>query len=186
MKKIGNTSRLVVVGFSLALMAGNAFAGKPDWVEGGQHKDSREGHDQKSYKKQKEKDHDEYRKSHSDQDYGQRSHTSERNGLYLSFGFDDRERRTIRDYYGQQQRDGKCPPGLAKKHNGCMPPGLEKKWHKGRPIDQDTRYYDIPNELRIRLPVPPINHEYVRVAGDVLLVTVGTAIVVDAIEDIFH
>ena len=27
-------------------------------------------------------------------------------------------------------RGGSCPPGLAKKHNGCMPPGQAKKLYK--------------------------------------------------------
>ena len=101
-------------------------------------------------------------------------------------GFRDKERRTVRDYYGHQSRKGHCPPGLAKKNNGCLPPGQVKKWQKGRQINHDARYYGLPNELLIRLPVPPINHEYIRIAGDVLLVTIGTKIVVDVIEEIFR
>jgi hypothetical protein len=27
-------------------------------------------------------------------------------------------------------RDGGCPPGLAKKHNGCLPPGQAKKLYR--------------------------------------------------------
>jgi hypothetical protein len=27
--------------------------------------------------------------------------------------------------------EGGCPPGLAKKHNGCMPPGQAKKYGRG-------------------------------------------------------
>mgnify|MGYP006150105103 CR=1 FL=1 len=48
-------------------------------------------------------------------------------------------------------------PGLAKKGNGCQPPGQAKQWQKGRALGSDVRYYDIPNELRIRLPVPPLD-----------------------------
>ncbi|WP_375691279.1 excinuclease ABC subunit A [Pseudooceanicola sp. LIPI14-2-Ac024] len=34
-----------------------------------------------------------------------------------------------------------CPPGLAKKHNGCTPPGLAKKqWHGDRDHDRDRDY----------------------------------------------
>lgn len=33
----------------------------------------------------------------------------------------DQDRRLVRDYYGGQAKGGKCPPGLAKKGNGCMP-----------------------------------------------------------------
>src|ERR1051325_580598 len=37
--------------------------------------------------------------------------------------FKDQDRAFVRDYYAGQYREGSCPPGLAKKHNGCMPPG---------------------------------------------------------------
>jgi len=30
-----------------------------------------------------------------------------------------------------------CPPGLAKKNNGCMPPGQAKKWQRGDRISGD-------------------------------------------------
>lgn len=61
--------------------------------------------------------------------------------------FNDDSRRIISDYYGAQRRAGKCPPGLAKKQNGCMPPGQAKKWAKGRPLGADVTYYDLPSEL---------------------------------------
>ena len=35
--------------------------------------------------------------------------------------FKDHDREYVRDYYaGEYSRKGKCPPGLAKKNNGCM------------------------------------------------------------------
>ena len=35
-----------------------------------------------------------------------------------------------------------CPPGLAKKHNGCMPPGQAKKWRRGYPLARGVIFYD--------------------------------------------
>lgn len=98
--------------------------------------------------------------------------------------FDTDSRRMVEDYYGSRFRAGKCPPGLAKKHNGCMPPGQAKKWAMGQPVPRDLRFYDLPKDLRSRLPPPPPEHRYVRVASDILLIAVGTRMVVDAIEDI--
>jgi Ni/Co efflux regulator RcnB len=98
--------------------------------------------------------------------------------------FDQDSRRLVEDYYGSRFRAGKCPPGLAKKHNGCMPPGQAKKWAMGQPVPRDQRFYDLPKELRSRLPPPPPEHRYVRVASDILLIAIGTRMVVDAIEDI--
>jgi hypothetical protein len=100
----------------------------------------------------------------------------------LSFSSDDR--RIVMDYYGAQARSGKCPPGLARKNNGCQPPGQAKKWQRGQPLPRDVAYRDLPPELSVRLRVPPPNHRYVQIAADILMIAVGTSIVVDAIEDI--
>ena len=90
----------------------------------------------------------------------------------------------IREYYGEQFRTGRCPPGLAKKNNGCMPPGQAKKWQIGRPLPGDVIFYDLPPAIVIKLGPPPAGHRYVRVAADILLIAVGTAMVVDAIQDL--
>ena len=51
-------------------------------------------------------------------------------------------------------RAGGCPPGLAKKHNGCMPPGQAKKLYRGQRWERGYgTYYNygrIPYELRRR------------------------------------
>ena len=47
-----------------------------------------------------------------------------------------------------------CPPGLAKKHNGCMPPGQAKKYYsRGERIPRDWRYVQynsLPDSYRNR------------------------------------
>ena len=96
--------------------------------------------------------------------------------------FNDGQRRHAHQWYGEQYRAGHCPPGLAKKNNGCMPPGQAKKWAKGRPLPRDIVVYELPNDLRYRLP--PAGYRYVRVANDILLMAIGTRMVVDAITDL--
>jgi Ni/Co efflux regulator RcnB len=98
--------------------------------------------------------------------------------------FTDAQRRTVVDYYEPRFRAGNCPPGLAKKNNGCMPPGQAKKWRRGAPLPHDVIYYPVPDSVSIRLGVPPSGHKYVRVATDILLIAVGTGMVIDAIEDL--
>lgn len=117
---------------------------------------------------------------------GKEHHAEERPGVVVSIGFGSDERRIVSEYYGTMARKGKCPPGLAKKKNGCLPPGQAKKWHKGQPLAKDVRYDELPRELRVKLPPPPPDHRYVRVAGDILMIAVGTQMVVDAIEDILR
>ncbi len=59
---------------------------------------------------------------------------------------------------------GGCPPGLAKKHNGCMPPGQAKKlFRTGQrfPLSYGNRwtYNQIPYDLRSRYDLSP-NYNY--------------------------
>lgn len=98
--------------------------------------------------------------------------------------FIDRHRVEVRTYFANEQRSGFCPPGLAKKNNGCMPPGQAKKWHVGRPLPRDVVIYDLPPALVVKIGVPPPGHKFVRVAGDILLIAVGTSMVIDAIQDL--
>ncbi|QDO96927.1 RcnB family protein [Ferrovibrio terrae] len=103
--------------------------------------------------------------------------------ININFSFNDSDRVVIRDYYGHPP-GGRCPPGLAKKNNGCMPPGQAKKWMMGHPLPRDVVFYDLPHELRIRMSAPPSGYKYVRVAGDILMIAVGTGMVAAAIEDL--
>ena len=98
--------------------------------------------------------------------------------------FDDDKRAHVRGYYEEEFRGGNCPPGLAKKHNGCMPPGQAKKWRVGRPLPQDVVIYDVPPALVVKIGVPPAGYKYVRVAADILLIAVGTRMVADAVTDL--
>ena len=145
---------------TLILAAGSAYADK-----GGHGKGHGHGHEKNRS--------DDMRGNQRDDDRGG-----------ISFRFGDGDRRAIDDYYGPQFRSGKCPPGLAKKNNGCLPPGQAKKWNVGRPLPRDVAYYPLPHDLLVRLPAPPSGHKYVRVAGDILMIAVGTSMVVDAIQDI--
>jgi len=150
------------------LAAGPALADKPSWAGGGDKQDKKERHE-----KGKGRDRDKA----SDHDKG-------RQGKAGGGHFIDRHTVVVREYYGEQFRAGKCPPGLAKKRNGCMPPGQAKKWQVGRPLPGDVVYYDLPPALVVQLGPPPAGHRYVRVAADILLLAVGTGMVVDAIQDL--
>lgn len=98
--------------------------------------------------------------------------------------FSEEKQKVIHEYYAEEFRKGRCPPGLAKKGNGCMPPGQAKKWKMGRPLAKDVIFYDVSPSVLVQLGPAPSRHRFIRVAQDILLVTVGTGMVVDAIEDI--
>ena len=103
-------------------------------------------------------------------------------GSYSIFTEVDRD--FVFRFYKTEFSSGHCPPGLAKKNNGCQPPGQVKKWKYGQPLPTDVIYYDLPVTILEQLGQAPDNHKFVRVAADLLLIAIGTGIVVDAIEDL--
>lgn len=111
---------------------------------------------------------------------GQQGERSARQGAIA-----DADRDLLRSYYGETARSGRCPPGLAKKNNGCMPPGQAKKWSRGQRLPSDLTYHALPAELIARLH-PPAGAQYVRVAADILLIAAGTGLVLDAVEDLMR
>jgi hypothetical protein len=98
--------------------------------------------------------------------------------------FTEEHRVYLQSYFADDYRRGHCPPGLARKNNGCMPPGQAKKWSLGRPLPREVIFHDLPPRVLVELGPPPSHHRFVRVAQDILLIAVGTGMVVDAIEDL--
>jgi Ni/Co efflux regulator RcnB len=145
-----------------SLAATGALADKPDWAGKGKGHD-RGGHDERNDRRDDRERGGDARRHHY---------------------FGDQQRSVVREYYGDVGRSGRCPPGLAKKHNGCMPPGQAKKWRLGRPLPREVVYYQVPQDLAVRLGPAPRGHRYVRVAADILLIAFGTGIVVDALQDL--
>ena len=97
----------------------------------------------------------------------------------------DRDRATIVSYYQAQFHAGNCPPGLAKKNNGCLPPGQAKKlWTLGQPLPISVAYAALPAVLLGQLGAPPVGYEYIRVANDILLMAVGTRLIAGAVADL--
>ena len=149
------------VSFALLMAVGAVFAAGPGWADKPSWAGKGKGHDER-------RDDDRGGKHE-----GKRKH------------FKDHDREYVRDYYaGEYSRRGKCPPGLAKKNNGCMPPGQAKKWAYGRPLPRDVVYYEVPQPVIVRIGPPPSGYKYVRVASDILMIAIGTSMVVDAIQDL--
>lgn len=105
-------------------------------------------------------------------------------GPAIDFRFDDHARGVIYGYYGERFRRGDCPAGLARKHQACVPPGPDRLWQRGYPLPPGIAYYGLPPPLLGRLPPPPSGYRYVRIGADILLIAIGSALVLDAIEDI--
>jgi hypothetical protein len=82
--------------------------------------------------------------------------------------------------YLEDHRYPHCPPGLAKKRNGCLPPGIAKKYALGQPLPPGIAGKHLPRDLLGQLH-PMSGYQYVQVDQDVLLVSEATKKVVDAV-----
>lgn len=101
--------------------------------------------------------------------------------------FTTEQRSAAQGWYGETYGHGNCPPGLAKKHNGCLPPGQAKKRYQvGHALPQGTHYLPPPPELQARIGKPPEGYVYVTLDGDLLKLAVGTLLVVDAVDGLLH
>ena len=56
----------------------------------------------------------------------------------------------------------------------------------GYPLHHQVVYYEVPVQVLSRLGPPPRVHRYVQVAGDILLIAIGSSLVVDALEDLIN
>ena len=107
-----------------------------------------------------------------------------REGAY----FREEHRQAARRYYVDHYEGKKakhCPPGLAKKNNGCMPPGQARKWAVGQPLPRDVVVYEVPRPVLVQLPPAPVGYRYERVGGDIVLVRINGRVVVDIMLNIF-
>lgn len=160
---------------SSLLVQGPALAGKPEWVENGGGPGNSKGHGNKKH-------------AESDAPQMQPMQQTPQRAQEVAIGnyFQEMQRQAVASYYGQQQAAGKCPPGLAKKNNGCMPPGQAKQWQRGKVLPGSVMQYPVPPEVLRRMGNPPPGYKFIRVANDILLIAVGTQMVVDAIEDLMR
>ncbi|MCQ8104342.1 RcnB family protein [Methylomonas sp. SURF-2] len=162
-------------GWTIVLLLAGVMTGAPAWAE----KPDKAGGGKPQQKSHPQKRHEQYdqRERRQDADRGQAKQRE-------MGGFMEHQGAVIRDFYAHEFRAGKCPPGLAKKNNGCLPPGQIKRWEMGRPLPRDLVYYDLPASLIRQIGYPPTGYRYVRVANDILMITIGTGLVVDAIADL--
>jgi Ni/Co efflux regulator RcnB len=110
-------------------------------------------------------------------------HKKKRHKEHVVVVFRDDQRDVVRHYFVEKHGRGHCPPGLAKKHNGCLPPGQAKKRYRvGHPVPHGVVVEEVPAELRIRIGAPPEGYRYAVVDGDLVKLAVGTMLVVDAIN----
>ncbi len=101
--------------------------------------------------------------------------------------FTTAQRDAAHGWYAEKYGRGNCPPGLAKKNNGCLPPGQAKKRYTvGQPLPHGVVYGPVAPDLAVRIGPPPSGYVYASLDGDLLELAVGTQLVVDAIDGLVH
>jgi Ni/Co efflux regulator RcnB len=112
--------------------------------------------------------------------------------------FEERHRHIVREYYQRESHAGRYPPGWERRddrrwdhwkyrdHGHVNQHGHFKPWRMGYPLHYQVVYYEVPVQVLRRLGPPPRGHRYVQVAGDILLIAIGSALVVDALEDLIN
>jgi hypothetical protein len=109
----------------------------------------------------------------------------QRSEAHGAFVIVDHDRSAVSSYYREEFARGNCPPGLAKKDNGCLPPGQAKKmWVVDQPLAPTVVYYPLPSELFSRLTPPPAGYQYVRIDDDVLLMQTASRSVVNLVVNL--
>ena len=106
----------------------------------------------------------------------------QRNAVEPGSYFNDQQRDHVREYYSQNYGKGKnCPPGLAKKNNGCMPPGQVRNWAVGQPVPSGVTIYSVASPVLRQLPPAPYGYRYARIGNDIVLVQQQNNLIVDII-----
>lgn len=169
--KVWTNIAVITLGLSV-LASAPAFAKKTDVDEhSGKHADR---YDQV-------KGHDDERDHESDQAGGREAkekHQEKQNSGYVN---EDRANKISAYYAKKAKKSTHCPPGLAKKNNGCQPPGQAKKWEKGQPLASGVVYHDVPKALLNELGKTPVGEKIVRVGEDILLINAVTGLVIDVL-----
>lgn len=166
MKLSFNTRHLVGLAIASLLMAGPTFAKD----KGDDHGNGGGKHGNKHSQKNKDKDE-------------KKAEKREREDIKQGAYFNDQHRAYARQYYSTTYKNGKkCPPGLAKKNNGCMPPGQVQNLVVGQPIPPNVKVYQVAQPVIRQLPPAPVGYRYELIGGDIVLVQQQSNIIVDIIK----
>ncbi len=171
------TQRIVALAITSLFVVGPAFAKGNDDGEHGKGKGQSQKHAEKEMK------HEQKEQRKFEKHAAKRAEKREIVVIQPGTHFNDQNRTYVRQYYSKNYGNGKrCPPGLAKKNNGCMPPGQVRNWTVGQPVPRGVTVYTVPQPVIRQLPAAPYGYRYVLLGGDVVLVQQQNNVIVDIIQ----
>jgi Ni/Co efflux regulator RcnB len=176
MTRITPTHRIV------ALAIASLFMGAPSFAKD---KDD-DGHGKGNKHSQKHEAKAEKHQAKAEKKAGKQAAKRERKEIKAGAYFNEQQRARVREYYVKEYGDGlRCPPGLAKKHNGCMPPG-QAHWDVGQRLPAGVPVYSVPQPVLVYLPAAPYGYRYHRIGNDIVLVQIQGNIIVDIIVGLLN
>lgn len=179
----GQSIRILTLALASLLLAGPSLADKDDrgGKHGNKHAEKAEKRAEKAYEKAEKREDKEREKSEK-----RAGKDRDRDDIRVGQYFNDSQRQAARTYYVQQYGDGRrCPPGLAKKNNGCMPPG-QVSYVVGQPLPRTVTVYQVPQPVIVQLPLAPPGYRYVRIGNDLVLISPQSQVVVDVITGLLR
>ena len=175
----GQSIRILTLALASFLLASPSFADKDD--KGGKHAEKAEKRAEKAHEKAEKREDKDREKSEK-----RASKYRDRDDIRVGQYFNDGQRQAARTYYVQQYGDGRrCPPGLARKNNGCMPPG-QVSYVVGQPLPRTVTVYPVPQPVIVQLPLAPPGYRYVRIGNDLVLISPQSQVVVDVITGLLR
>ena len=190
MRNFPTLPRLIALTLASALIAGPVLAKDKESDGRGQGKHAEKAGKQAEKQREKAQKRWDKDQKHADKrDDKDRKRAEKRRVEDVPVGgyFNDQHRGYAREYYtGRYSNAKSCPPGLAKKNNGCMPPGQAKKLVPGQPVPAGVTLYPVPQPVIVQLPPPPYGYRYARVGNDIVLVRNENQLIVDIIVGLLN
>ena len=180
-------SRACALAIAALFLSGASLADDDDHGKG---KGNKHGDKHSEKQERKAEKHADKQERKDDKEYAKRERKGEshrdRDDVRVGHYFNDQQREAARGYYVSQYGDGRrCPPGLAKRNNGCVPPG-QVRYVVGQPLPRTVTVYQVPQPVIVQLPLAPAGYRYVRVGNDILLVSPQSQLVVDVIAGLLR
>ncbi|HSH90528.1 MAG TPA: RcnB family protein [Ramlibacter sp.] len=179
MTRFNSSHRIVALAIASLFLSAPAFAQGQGHGQGKQEEKAQKHAEKAQKHAEKEQKHVVKQQEKAQKHAAKREREAIKHGAY----FNEQHRTYARTYYTQNYGDGRrCPPGLAKKNNGCMPPGQARHYAVGQPIPRGVTIYSVPQPILVQLPPAPYGYRYVRLGGDIVLVQQQNNLIIDIIN----
>ena len=106
-------------------------------------------------------------------------------GVKLGGFFNDQHKNAAKRSFAQHFAKSKtCPKDMEREGKTCRALVKGHYWAVGQTLQKAVETFELPDEVKAKLPPAPDGYEYVRAGEDILLVSKGLHLVVDVMQDV--